>query len=690
MARHTRWCLIFAIVILGLIGICAPAQAQQFSATKNVSNNSDYSYTPQVAVDSKGTIYLAWEDDTATNSNILFSRSTDGGATFSTPINLSNASDYSFNPRIAISAAGSVDVVWEYETADNTDIMFSHSTDAGLTFTPPINLSNDPADSENEQIATDTAGNIYVVWENDSLNLGVLFSHSSDGGATFSTPAVLSTNTSGSYSAQIAIGTNGNLSVVWEDDGQSVSDVSFSHSSDHGATFSSPQSLSYHTGNSGSQQIAIDLNGNIDVVWTNETSGKFDIFFTRSVDNGATFSTPSDVSNGSGNAQNPQMGLDAKGNINLVWEDNMPSDIYFARSNNGGGSFSSPVNISNNGGFSVDPFLTVDGGGNVSVAWEDDTPGNKDIFFSRSTDSGATFSEPINLSNDPLLSLAADMAADKNGNINVTWQDSTPGVSQVFFSRLSGGTVANQPPVANAGLNQTIACSGPNGSSLTLDGSQSSDPDGDALTFVWTDETGTIVGTTATVQVTVGLGTHVFTLTVTDAAGLSSTASTHVTVGDTTAPTLQVSLSPNLLWPPNHTLIPITATVQASDSCDANPAVTLVSITSNEPDDGLGDGDKPNDIQSIGGGPIPFGTDVSSFLLRAERAGMGLGRLYTVTYTAKDASGNVASASAQVIVPIDGPTTTTTADPPRPHADPPSRHRNKKRKKHDDRDHDRH
>src|SRR6185437_5178020 len=121
MARHTRWCLIFAIVILGLIGICAPAQSQQFSATKNVSNNSDYSYTPQVAVDSKGTIYLAWEDDTATNSNILFSRSTDGGATFSTPINLSNASDYSFNPRIAISAAGSVDVVWEYETADNTD-----------------------------------------------------------------------------------------------------------------------------------------------------------------------------------------------------------------------------------------------------------------------------------------------------------------------------------------------------------------------------------------------------------------------------------------------------------------------------------------------------------------------------------------------------------------------------------------
>ena len=690
MARHSHWCQVFAIVILALIAMCVPAQAQQFSATKNVSNNSDYSFTPRVAVDSNGTIYLAWEDDTAAGSNILFSRSTDGGATFSTPTNLSNASDYSFNPRIAINATGSVNVVWEYETADNTDIMFSHSSDAGVSFTPPINLSNDPADSENEQIATDATGNIYVVWENDSLNLGVLFSRSTDGGATFSAPAVLSTNTSGSYSAQIAIGANGNLSVVWEDDAQSASDVSFSHSSDHGATFSSPQSLSYHTGNSGSQQIAIDLTGNIDVVWANETSGKFDIFFTRSVDNGATFSTPIDVSNGSGNAQNPQIGLDAKGNINLVWEDNMPSDIYFARSTNGGGSFSAPVNISNNGGFSVDPFLTVDVGGNVNVAWEDDTTGNKDIFFARSTDLGATFSTPVNLSNDPLLSLAPDMAADKNGNINVTWQDSTPGVSQVFFSRLAVGTVANQPPVANAGVDQTIACSAPNGSSITLNGSQSSDPDGDALTFVWTNETGTIVGTTAIVQVNVGVGAHTFTLTVTDPGGLSSTASTHVTVADTTPPTLQVSLSPNVLWPPNHTLIPITATVEASDTCDANPAVTLVSITSSEPDNGLGDGDRPNDIQAIGGGPIPAGTEVSSFLLRAERSGMGTGRIYTVTYMAKDASGNTASASAQVIVPIEG-TTTTTADPPRQHADPRPPHRHKKKKKHDDdRGHDKH
>ena len=127
-------------------------------------------------------------------------------------------------------------------------------------------------------------------------------------------------------------------------------------------------------------------------------------------------------------------------------------------------------------------------------------------------------------------------------------------------------------------------------------------------------------------------------------------ATTRVTVRDTTAPSLTVTLSPNALWPPNHRLVQVTATVVASASCDPHPAVVLLSITSNEPDDGLGDGDQPNDIQAVGGGPIPFGTDVQSFLLRAERSGMGTGRIYTVTYMARDASGNQSSASAQVSV----------------------------------------
>ena len=119
---------------------------------------------------------------------------------------------------------------------------------------------------------------------------------------------------------------------------------------------------------------------------------------------------------------------------------------------------------------------------------------------------------------------------------------------------------------------------------------------------------------------------------------------------DTTAPEISVTVSPDTLWPPNHKMVDITATVTVSDNCDPTPTVVLTSVTSNEPDDakGKGDGKTVNDIQGV-----EIGTEDYEFQLRAERAGKGDGRIYTITYTATDESGNSASASATVVVPHD-------------------------------------
>ncbi len=230
-----------------------------------------------------------------------------------------------------------------------------------------------------------------------------------------------------------------------------------------------------------------------------------------------------------------------------------------------------------------------------------------------------------------------------------TTGNASPGSSASFnlnvtaAGRLSmgGAPPADTVPVANAGPDQTVECSSHMGTPVTLDGSKSSDPDGDPLTFKWTDKNGNVIGTTAVINRTLPLGAFTFNLRVTDPGGLSSTATTHVTVRDTTPPALSVSLSPNVLWPPNHKFVPITASIQVSDICDPNPRVTLVSITSNEPL-------APNDVQGA-----VIGTDTRSFLLRAERLGTGTGRVYAVRYRAMDASGNMTFATAQVMIPHD-------------------------------------
>jgi hypothetical protein len=647
VVNPSRFAQVFAILALGLLGICASTQAQVFSAPKNVSNNSDYSFTPQVAVDAAGNIYTVWEDDTASNSNILFSRSTDGGATFSAPRNLSNSSGWSFDPRLLVDSQGGINVVWVCDAPGNHDIFFSRSTDGGGSFSAPLNLSNDAADSLSPQLAVDTSGNISVVWENDSITFGVLFSHSTDGGATFSTPLDLATNTGGSFGAQLFVAPDGSIDVVWEDDSNSQSEISFSRSTDKGATFSTPKNLSSNPGFSFDAQIVVDASGNIDVVWADNTSGNYDILFSRSTDEGANFSSPKNLSNSPGNSLNAQIGVDAKGGVYVVWQENVPAvfnnkDIFLATSSDGGANFSTPTNLSNDTGNSTNPWIAVDGNGAINLSWQDTTSGFSSISFARSQDAGASFATQ-NLSNDAGPSSDAQVVADSNGNLDVVWSDDTSGVNQILFSRFSSPQVTKHPPIANAGADQTVECAGPGGTPVTLNGSASSDPDGTALSYVWTDEAGNVMGTSAIAQLSVTMGTHTFTLTVTNAAGLTATAATRVTVRDTMAPTLSVSVSPNDLWPPNHKLVQINATVVATDICDANPGVQLVSITSSDPLDG-------DDVQAVGGGQVPFGTDVRSFMLSAERSNPQTDRVYTVTYAATDASGHTTTASAQVQV----------------------------------------
>lgn len=114
-------------------------------------------------------------------------------------------------------------------------------------------------------------------------------------------------------------------------------------------------------------------------------------------------------------------------------------------------------------------------------------------------------------------------------------------------------------------------------------------------------------------------------------------------VCDEIAPTFdEVSVTPNVLWPANHKYVDVTATVVVSDNFDLSPTVELVSITSNEADEGLGDGDTANDIVIL---------DDFHFQLRAERSGTGEGRIYTITYKVTDDCGNETFATVTVSVP---------------------------------------
>jgi len=216
----------------------------------------------------------------------------------------------------------------------------------------------------------------------------------------------------------------------------------------------------------------------------------------------------------------------------------------------------------------------------------------------------------------------------------------------------------NEAPSADAGPDQIAECGSPEGSMVALSGAGSTDADStpgtadDIISYEWYEDFGLpterLLGSGMSLQALLGLGPHDVTLRVTDHGALSDTDSLSIEVIDTTAPALGVALSPDLLWPPSHRMIQVSAEVSATDAC-GTAEVRLLSITSSEASDatGEGDGHTTHDIEGA-----DMGTPDFDFGLRAERDGCGPGRTYAVTYTATDDGGNTSTAITRVLVPL--------------------------------------
>lgn len=117
-----------------------------------------------------------------------------------------------------------------------------------------------------------------------------------------------------------------------------------------------------------------------------------------------------------------------------------------------------------------------------------------------------------------------------------------PGISgPTLFDITLNFQLPNAEPVADAGPDQIVECSLPGAAEVTLNGTGSSDPDGDPLTFDWATSVGPLTGPTPTVTLPLGMETIV--LTVDDGRGGSDFDAVKITVEDTTAPVVLASLT---------------------------------------------------------------------------------------------------------------------------------------------------
>lgn len=157
--------------------------------------------------------YVVWWSNKSGDWEVLFRASSDNGKTFGPKINLSNSTGRSADGKIA-AEENNVYVVWWDNQPGNNEVFFRASSDNGKTFGSKINLSNNNATSDSEQLAT-ADNNVYVVWkDNETGNNDIFFRPSTDNGKTFGPKINLSNSTTSSADAMIDAEGN-NVYVSW-------------------------------------------------------------------------------------------------------------------------------------------------------------------------------------------------------------------------------------------------------------------------------------------------------------------------------------------------------------------------------------------------------------------------------------------------------------------------------------------
>ena len=344
-----------------------------------------------------------------------FARSTNGGQTWSdqgeipAPAGAGSTSDG--DPTLAVNLGTGVFYYGENATAGTDSIIgVARSTDGCQTFAVPVTANtilntapNTTVESDKPSIAVDNSGttnprNVYVCWTrfvdtsnpaNGTIDASELrFARSTDGGLTYGNEQVLQVNGPAPFGCSVKVGPTGQVYVTWADRfGATIGDIRIRVSTDGGLTFGNNTPVSTGpapgtdrvvlcgAGNSRTtlngdvrmlhqSWLAVDTtggpnNGNLYAVWASDPAGNTDnsdVFFSRSIDGGATWSTPLQLGGGTTTDQfEPNVSVGgAKGTVTVAWYDrrndtanNLAIDVYKAFSTDGGATFGNLVRVTN-------------------------------------------------------------------------------------------------------------------------------------------------------------------------------------------------------------------------------------------------------------------------------------------------------------------------------------------------------
>jgi hypothetical protein len=287
----------------------------------------------------------------------------------------------------------------------------------------------------------------------DDVSRWVTMDEATDGSENISSDSGTST------SPKMTLDSQGNPYVVWQDDTSGNYEVYItrwngSNWTQMDGVTPGYENVSNTSGGSGSPNLSMSLSDHPYIVWSDDTAGNNEIFFTRW--NGSAWTqmdgvTPGyeNISNTGGYSATAGIVTNLSGNPYVVWHDNIGNyEIMLTRWNGSAWTQMDGVtpgyeNISNNSGYSAAAKINIDSSGYPNIAWIDDYEGDDNAYFIRWNGSNWTQMDGVtlgdeNVSNTTGACYGVTFQLDTSNNPYVSWVDETSGNREIYLSRWNG------------------------------------------------------------------------------------------------------------------------------------------------------------------------------------------------------------------------------------------------------------
>jgi hypothetical protein len=439
---------------------------------------------PSLSVDDSGNLHIAFNAQSLLpgpdRSDIYYTRSTDGGSTFTAPrrMNDDNTTTSQFFPSVATSN-GAIGIKWFDRRNDPsndllTDVYMAISHDGGSNFGPNLRITDHnwvfgPVEDQLAEgyhgdydgLATDGT-NFYVSWSDErgrdpdayvtfipvtaepgpdfNISVNKVFDTAPRGGLL---KFEVSTTASGGFTDNLSLSASTVLSVF----GPPLLHLS------HDTIPVGERVMLTIEQQFGDCVVDVKASGGGINRGTNVTA-----LFGEDVA-GAT--APSRLTQTSGfTAFSSGFKLDSRGVSHGAFDDDTGvaggSRVYYMNSSDGGRTYSTPLAITSSSEISFNSAISVDRADNIYVAWTRVGGGPARILISKSTDHGISFSSPIAITPSTQVADFARVAAGPSGAITCSYLDFTGNSPRLFMVRSTDGATSFSTPIQISLANEVV------------------------------------------------------------------------------------------------------------------------------------------------------------------------------------------------------------------------------------------